>query len=81
MEQDPKSKAALEADTTDRTEIPHITIETAANIDVAEVVRGVYANHKRRLERCASTVGVAVSIFVQVTNFLNIDTFMLISKP
>lgn len=28
LEQDPKSKVALEADTTDGTEIPHITIET-----------------------------------------------------
>ena len=55
LEQDPKSKAALEADTTDRTVIPHITIETEANIDVAEVMRAVYAKHKRRLERYAST--------------------------
>ena len=32
LEQDPKSKVALEADTTEGTEIPHITIETAAKI-------------------------------------------------
>ena len=55
LEQDPKSKVALEADTTDRTEIPHITIETVAKIDIAEVVREVYGYHQRRLVSCAST--------------------------
>ena len=57
VKQDPKSKVACDAVTTDKMVEAELTIQTQAKINYDEMARGVFEQleTRRSLNRCAST--------------------------